>query len=251
LAARHRVLTISDQPQEVLADRSSFVGFDRGRLVLLQFGCAFGIELEMGKRFQRALKRFTDIIASAVGLIVLAPLFLIVAAAIRLTSPGPVFFRQERVGRDGRIFSIFKFRTMTQNAVDHPLGYHTNGSDPRITPVGRFLRRYSLDELPQFINILKGEMSLVGPRPTLAYQVEKYTNFQKRRLLVSPGVTGMAQVNGRNQLTWPQRIERDVWYVDNWSYGLDLKILLKTVGVWLRREGVYNDGVPDEISQVG
>ena len=204
----------------------------------------------MGKGFQRALKRITDIVVSAVGLLVLSPLFLVVAAAIKLTSQGPVFFRQERVGKDGRIFRIFKFRTMIQNAVNHPLGYHTNGHDPRVTPVGRFLRQYSLDELPQFINILVGDMSLVGPRPTLAYQVEKYDDFQRRRLQVLPGVTGMAQVNGRNHLTWPQRIERDVWYVDHWSYGLDLSILWQTVGVWLRREGVDNEGIPDEISQV-
>jgi exopolysaccharide biosynthesis polyprenyl glycosylphosphotransferase len=204
----------------------------------------------MGKDIQRALKRITDIIVSAAGLLVLTPLFLAVAAAIKLTSPGPVFFRQERVGKGGRIFGIFKFRTMIQNAVDHPLGFHTNGNDPRVTRVGRFLRRYSLDELPQFINILLGDMSLVGPRPTLSYQVAKYTDFQKRRLLVPPGVTGMAQVNGRNHLTWPQRIERDVWYVDHWSYGLDMQILWQTVGVVLRREGVDNEGIPDEISQV-
>lgn len=205
----------------------------------------------MSKAFQRFLKRATDIVVSVIGLTLLAPAFLLIAAAIKVDSPGPVFFRQERVGKDGRIFRIFKFRTMIQNATDHPLEYHTHDSDPRVTRVGRFLRAYSLDELPQFFNILAGEMSLVGPRPTLPYQVEKYNEFQRRRLLVPPGVTGLAQVNGRNQLTWPQRIERDVWYVDHWSYGLDLKILWQTVGVVLRREGVYNDGVPDEISQVG
>jgi len=205
----------------------------------------------MSKAFQRFLKRATDILVSVIGLALLAPVFLIIAIAIKLDSPGPVFFRQERVGKDGRIFRIFKFRTMVQNATAHPLGYHTHDGDPRVTRVGRFLRQYSLDELPQFFNILVGDMSLVGPRPTLAYQVEKYNDFQRRRLLVRPGVTGLAQINGRNQLTWPQRIERDVWYVDHWSYGLDLKILWQTVGVVLRREGVYNDGVPDEISQTG
>ncbi|GAB4400885.1 MAG: hypothetical protein Kow00123_09510 [Anaerolineales bacterium] len=206
---------------------------------------------KMSIAFQRFLKRATDIVVSVIGLVLLAPVFLVIAAAIKLDSPGPVFFRQERVGKDGRIFRIFKFRTMVQNATEHPLGYHTNERDPRVTRVGRFLRAYSLDELPQFFNILAGDMSLVGPRPTLPYQVEKYNDFQRRRLLVPPGVTGLAQVNGRNQLTWPQRIERDVWYVDHWSYALDLKILWQTVGVVLRREGVYNDGVPDEISQVG
>lgn len=205
----------------------------------------------MSKALQRFLKRATDIGASVIGLILLAPVFVGIAAAIKLDSPGPVFFRQERVGKDGRIFRIFKFRTMVQNAAEHPLGYHTHDADPRVTKVGRFLRTYSLDELPQFFNILAGDMSLVGPRPTLPYQVEKYDDFQRRRLLVPPGVTGLAQVNGRNQLTWPQRIERDVWYVDHWSYWLDLKILWQTVGVVLRREGVYNDGTPDEISQVG
>lgn len=205
----------------------------------------------MSKAFQRFLKRATDIVVSVIGLAFLAPVFLIIAAAIKLDSPGPVFFRQERVGKNGRIFRIFKFRTMVQNATEHPLGYHTNEHDPRVTRVGRFLRAYSLDELPQFFNILVGDMSLVGPRPTLPYQVEKYNDFQRRRLLVPPGVTGLAQVNGRNQLTWPERIERDVWYVDHWSYGLDLKILWQTLGVVIRREGVYNEGIPDEISQVG
>jgi len=205
----------------------------------------------MSTAFQRFLKRATDIVVSVVGLALLAPVFLLIAMAIKLDSPGPVFFRQERVGKDGRIFRIFKFRTMVQNATAHPLGYHTHERDPRVTRVGRFLRAYSLDELPQFFNILAGDMSLVGPRPTLPYQVEKYNDFQRRRLLVPPGVTGLAQVSGRNQLTWPQRIERDVWYVDHWSYALDLKILWQTVGVVLRREGVYNDGTPDEISQVG
>ncbi len=205
----------------------------------------------MGMAFQRFLKRATDIVVSVIGLVLLAPVFFAIAVAIKLDSPGPVFFRQERVGKDGRIFRIFKFRTMVQNATEHPLGYHTNEQDPRVTRVGRFLRAYSLDELPQFFNILAGEMSLVGPRPTLPYQVEKYNDFQRRRLQVPPGVTGLAQIDGRNQLTWPQRIERDVWYVDHWSYGLDLKILWQTVGVVLRREGVYNDGTPDEISQGG
>ena len=199
---------------------------------------------------QRVLKRILDLLVGMIGLLILSPLFLVVAIAIKLTSPGPVFFRQERVGKDGRIFHIHKFRSMIQDAIDHPLGYHTNGSDPRVTSVGRILRHYSLDELPQLINIVRGEMSLVGPRPTLAYQVEKYDDFQRRRLLVPPGVTGWAQVNGRNGLTWPERIERDVWYVEHWSLGLDLQILWQTAGVVLRREGINNEGIPDEISRL-
>jgi len=203
----------------------------------------------MAMSVQRALKRITDIVVACVGLLVLSPFFLVTALAIKLSSPGPVFFRQERVGKDGRIFRIFKFRTMIPNAVEHPLGYFTNDHDPRVTPVGRFLRHYSLDELPQLINILRGEMSLVGPRPTLEYQVAKYDEVQKRRLLVKPGVTGLAQINGRNALTWPQRIEYDVEYVQRWSYWLDLWILWQTIGVVLRREGVNNAGTPDEISR--
>jgi lipopolysaccharide/colanic/teichoic acid biosynthesis glycosyltransferase len=134
--------------------------------------------------------------------------------------------------------------------VEHPLGYFTNDHDPRVTSVGRFLRQYSLDELPQLLNILRGEMSIVGPRPTLEYQVAKYDDFQRQRLLVKPGVTGLAQINGRNALTWPQRIEYDVQYVQRWSYWLDLWILWRTVGVVLRREGVNNAGAPDEISRL-
>lgn len=204
----------------------------------------------MAISLQRALKRTVDIGVSAIGLVVLSPLLALIAAAIKVTSPGPVFFRQERVGKDGRIFRIFKFRTMIPNATDHPLGFFTHEHDPRVTRVGRVLRKFSLDELPQFLNILGGEMSLVGPRPTLAYQVKKYDDFQRRRLEVKPGVTGWAQIHGRNELTWPQRIEYDVWYVDHWSLWLDFKILWRTVGVVLRREGLNNEGVPDEISCV-
>lgn len=182
-------------------------------------------------------KRLFDILVSLAGLIVLSPLFALVALWIKLDSRGPVFFRQERVGRGGRPFTILKFRTMVVDA--DKSGFYTAENDPRVTRPGRFLRKTSLDELPQLVNILRGDMSIVGPRPTLAYQVEQYSPDQRRRLEVRPGVTGWAQIHGRNTLTWPERIEYDVWYVDHYSLWLDLRILLATFGVWLRGEGVY------------
>lgn len=184
------------------------------------------------------LKRLFDLFFAALGLVLLSPLLLAVALAVKLTSPGPVLFTQERVGYRGRPFKVLKFRTMVTDAERRgaPL---TVGADPRITPAGRILRRLKLDELPQLINVLKGEMSLVGPRPTLAYQVEKYTPRQRRRLEVKPGLTGWAQIHGRTKLSWPERIEYDLWYVDNWSLALDFKIILRTFMVILRWEGIY------------
>jgi lipopolysaccharide/colanic/teichoic acid biosynthesis glycosyltransferase len=161
---------------------------------------------------------------------------------IKLDSKGPIFFKQERVGKDGYPFQIFKFRTMVEGAVHMGAGYLIEKDDFRITRVGKFLRRTSLDELPQLINILRGEMSLVGPRPTLRYQVEQYDDWQKRRLLVKPGVTGWAQIHGRNELSWNERIEYDIWYLEHWSVSLDLKILMKTLWVVLKRKGLYGDG---------
>lgn len=188
------------------------------------------------------MKRLLDIPVSLVGLIVMAPVFAIIGLAIRLDSKGSVFFIQDRVGKDGKLFRAYKFRTMIEGAAGQGAGLFIEGQDdPRITRAGKFLRRWSLDELPQFINILKGEMSIVGPRPTLLYQVEQYDQFQRRRLEVKPGVTGWAQIHGRNVLSWPERIEYDVWYVDNWSFRLDLEIILKTLPVLLKREGLYAD----------
>ncbi|MGQ9712803.1 MAG: sugar transferase [Desulfotomaculales bacterium] len=188
-------------------------------------------------------KRAIDIAVSLAGLALCTPLFLVVAVLIKLDSPGPVFFRQERIGKGGRPFYPFKFRTMVQDAERMGLRYNTAVDDPRITRVGRVLRNCGVDELPQLINVLKGEMSLVGPRPTLRYQVEKYDAFQRRRLEVKPGITGWALVNGRNRLSWEERIKLDVWYVDNWSLWLDVKILLKTLWVVLvTHEGVYGEG---------
>ena len=168
------------------------------------------------------------------------PLWLATAILVKVESKGPVFFVQKRVGKDGKPFSAYKFRTMVQGAADKGAGLFIEGQDdPRITRAGRFLRRWSLDELPQFINILRGEMSVVGPRPTLLYQVEQYDQFQRRRLEVKPGITGWAQIHGRNVLSWPERIEYDVWYVDNWNIALDVEIILRTFRVLFQREGLY------------
>ena len=183
------------------------------------------------------MKRIIDIFISFIGIVCLSPLLLIIAIWIKLDSKGSVLFKQERVGKDNKLFNILKFSTMVVDA--EKSGFYTAENDSRITRPGNFLRKTSLDEIPQLFNILRGEMSIIGPRPTLKYQVDEYTDFQKRRLEVLPGVTGWAQVNGRNSLSWPERITLDVWYVDNFSLSLDAKILYKTVFVWLRGEGVY------------
>ncbi|HHY66180.1 MAG TPA: sugar transferase [Alicyclobacillus sp.] len=187
------------------------------------------------------LKRLFDIVVSSFALVILSPLLLGIAVAIRIDSPGPALFRQVRAGKDGVPFVIFKYRTMVTGAESLGDGVYTGQSDPRITRVGALLRRYSLDELPQLINILRGDMSIVGPRPTLMEQVERYTADQRERLRVRPGITGWAQINGRNEITWDERIELDRWYVHNWSFWLDLKILFRTIGVVVRGNGVYAD----------
>jgi lipopolysaccharide/colanic/teichoic acid biosynthesis glycosyltransferase len=193
-------------------------------------------------RWQKAIKRLLDIVLSGFGLALLALPFGLTAIAIKRDSAGPIFFRHPRVGRRGRLFVPLKFRTMVEGAMEQGLGSTLSASDPRVTQVGRVLRRWAIDELPQLWNVLKGEMSLVGPRPTFAYQVERYDAFQRRRLEVRPGITGWAQINGRNAIDWPARIELDVWYVDNATLWLDLKILVKTL--WLAfvvRRGIYGD----------
>jgi len=198
---------------------------------------------------QLFIKRLVDLVLSTIGLIVLSPVFLIIAICIKVDSKGPVFFLQERAGFKGKPFMIYKFRSMVNNAVNMGDGYYTGENDPRITKVGKFLRNTSLDEIPQLINIIKGEMSIIGPRPTLMYQIKEYDDFQKRRLLMKPGVTGLAQVNGRNSLTWPQRIKYDVKYVDNYSLWLDIKIFFKTIGVVFKKEGVYSEKENFKINQ--
>lgn len=193
-----------------------------------------------------------EIIDQSLGwmiLIILSPWFWLIAGLIRLETPGPAFFCQERIGKDGRPFMAYKFRSMVDHAASMGLGLNVAVNDARITRVGKFLRNTSLDELPQLFNVLQGEMSLVGPRPTLAYQVAAYNDFQRRRLLVKPGITGWAQVNGRNAIPWEERIKLDVWYVDNRSLTLDLVILGRTLQTWVRKEGLYGPaGVNDDFA---
>ncbi|HEX2504974.1 MAG TPA: sugar transferase [Gaiellaceae bacterium] len=174
------------------------------------------------------MKRALDVVGAVCGLLVTAPVLGLAALAIKIEDRGPVFYRQSRVGMGGRNFEVLKLRTMVVDADRLSGTWPVDERDPRITRVGSLLRRLSLDELPQLLNVLRGDMSLVGPRPTLAYQVEQYTPRQRRRLDVRPGLTGWAQVNGRARLRWAERIELDVWYVENQSVWLDLKILLRT-----------------------
>ncbi len=194
------------------------------------------------------LKRAIDLMAGLPGLLLISPLLLGLALAIQLDDGGPVFFRQQRAGLKGQVFKIFKFRTMVQNAENLGAGVFVEEEDPRITGAGKVMRRFSLDELPQLINILRGEMSLVGPRPTLPYQVDNYDARQKKRLNVKPGVTGWAQVNGRSALSWPERIELDLWYINNWSLVLDLRIILKTFKVIFEKSNLYSQADYDPIA---
>jgi lipopolysaccharide/colanic/teichoic acid biosynthesis glycosyltransferase len=174
------------------------------------------------------MNRAVDIATAALGLAVTSPLLAASAIAIKLEDGGPVLYRQVRVGKDGEDFELLKLRTMVVGAEKKGAGFAVDAGDSRITRVGRLLRKTSVDELPQLWNVLRGEMSLIGPRPTLRYQVDTYTARQRRRLDVRPGLTGWAQVNGRATLPWAERIELDVWYVEHRSPQLDLKILLKT-----------------------
>lgn len=186
------------------------------------------------------LKFIVDKIITALLFLATLPLLILLAITIKLNSRGPAFFRQERVGKDKRLFRIYKFRTMVHGMESKGLGLYTSASDPRITRVGSFLRKWSLDELPQIINVLKGDMSLVGPRPTVKSQVDKYTERQLRRLEVKPGITGLAQVSGRNNLKWDERIELDIKYIEEWSPSLELKILAATFSTVFSKEGVYD-----------
>jgi lipopolysaccharide/colanic/teichoic acid biosynthesis glycosyltransferase len=173
-------------------------------------------------------RRLRDLVGAVVALAAAAPVLAAAAVAIKLDDRGPVLYRQRRVGQEGREFELLKLRTMVIGAESQGAGWAVNRGDPRITRVGRVLRRLSLDELPQLWNVVRGEMSLIGPRPTLAYQVERYSERQRRRLEVKPGITGWAQVHGRAALPWDERIELDVWYVEHRSPWVDLKILAKT-----------------------
>jgi exopolysaccharide biosynthesis polyprenyl glycosylphosphotransferase len=198
---------------------------------------------------QRSLKRLLDVTGSLLGLILLSPLLLAVSLAVKLTSSGPVLFRQKRVGADEKVFICYMFRSMYEDAeaqqkelealneVDGAVFKIKN--DPRITPVGHFIRRWSIDELPQLINVLKGEMSLVGPRPLPLRDFERMSEMHKRRLAAIPGMSGYWQISGRSNLSFDDMVRLDLYYIENWSLSFDIKIILKTLGTVLRREGAY------------
>lgn len=198
---------------------------------------------------RRLLKGAFDRSVASVALLLLLPVLLAVAVVVRATSPGPAVFRQERVGRGGTTFRVWKFRSMYKGAeqqLDHLQALNESDGvlfkikeDPRITPAGAFLRRYSLDELPQLVNVLRGEMSLVGPRPPLASEVERYEGHTRRRLLVKPGITGLWQVSGRSDLSWDETVRLDLQYVENWSLALDIAVLFRTVSTVVRGSGAY------------
>lgn len=182
--------------------------------------------------YRHFLKRVFDLIISGLSLIVLSPVFLVASIAVKFDSKGPVFFRQERIGKGGKVFRILKFRSMCVGAEHTGSGVYSGKGDKRVTKVGNFLRKTSIDELPQLVNILKGDMSLIGPRPPLTYHpwpYEQYTDEQKRMFEVRPGITGWAQVNGRKEVEWHKRIQLNVWYVDHVSFGLDFKIFFMTI----------------------
>ena len=180
------------------------------------------------RRVQLAIRRAMDLLVSLAALLLLSPLMLLVAIAVKLDSRGPVFFRQDRIGLHGRIFRIFKFRTMAPN--DGRL-IVMRQDDDRITRLGQFLRKYRLDEIPQFINVFKGEMSLVGPRPLVPDHADRWSDEARKRLWMPPGITGWQQINGGETLNWDQRVALEVWYVEHWSLWLDLKIILRTPAV--------------------
>jgi len=185
------------------------------------------------------LPRALDVVLASIGLALACPLLIVAAIAIRLDSRGAAIYRQPRAGKHGEMFDLFKLRTMTLGADPVGVGTPVLEGDPRVTRVGRLLRRISLDEAPNLVNVLRGEMAIVGPRPTLAAQVDLYTPHQRRRLEVKPGLTGWAQVNGRAGIPWDERIELDVWYVDHRSLALDLRILARTARLLVSGHGLY------------
>ena len=208
--------------------------------------------------WQRVLKRTVDLATSILVLVLGAPLFIFLATAVKLSSPGPVLFRQVRLGRDGKPFTFYKFRSMhhknddgahrdfARNFISGDMAEDNAEStvfkmvcDPRITAIGRFLRRSSLDELPQFYNVLRGEMSLVGPRPPISYELEHYQDWHKDRLKVKPGLTGLWQVSGRSSVGFDEMVKLDLYYIGHWNLQLDLKIMVRTVPAMVKGEGAY------------
>lgn len=191
------------------------------------------------KQLQKLIKEVADRLIAAIALVVFSPLLLIIAIAIYIRMGRPIVFSQPRPGKDNRIFTFYKFRTMTD---DRDLAGNLLPDEQRLTAFGQFLRRTSLDELPQLWNVLKGDLSLVGPRPLLVKYLDRYTPEQARRHEVKPGITGWVQINGRNALNWEEKFKLDIWYVDHWSLWLDLQILFLTIGKVLQQEGINQEG---------
>jgi len=185
------------------------------------------------------IKRLFDIISSAAGLIVISPLLVVLVVLVRLKLGSPILFRQQRPGLSGKTFVIYKFRTMTDQ---RDASGHLLPDEQRLPAFGRFLRSTSFDELPELLNVLKGDMSIVGPRPLMMKYLERYSPEQVRRHEVKPGITGWAQINGRNAISWEDKFKLDVWYVDNWTFWLDMKIILKSAWMVIAREGITQQG---------
>jgi exopolysaccharide biosynthesis polyprenyl glycosylphosphotransferase len=234
----------------ILVSRLTDVAGPRMHLRQVQDLPMVHVDLPQYSGFAHVVKRLGDVVAAAAAIVLLSPLLIFCAVAIRLTSPGPVLFRQTRVGLRGSHFVMLKFRSMVVDAPELLAALQErqdagNGvlfkirDDPRVTRIGRLLRRYSLDELPQFFNVLSGEMSLIGPRPPLPAEVEQYEDVVNRRLLIKPGITGLWQVSGRSNLSWEDSVRLDLSYVENWSVTGDLIILLRTIRAVFRREGAY------------
>ncbi|MFC2095270.1 sugar transferase [Candidatus Bipolaricaulota bacterium] len=227
--------------------RERFVGIDRSMSVC-RARASFVI---LANRMESAAaspsyliaKRTLDLLGSLILLCLLLPFLAVIAALIPCDTRGSVFFRQQRLGIGGQPFELWKFRTLLEGS-GAPTHDRLRANDPRVTSIGKFLRSWGIDELPQLWNVVRGQMSLVGPRPAPLYHLSQYTSFQRRRLLVKPGLTGWAVIHGRNSIPWEDRIDLDIWYVDNCSLLLDLRILTRSVAVALGREGVYGpDGV--------
>lgn len=197
----------------------------------------------MMKQINMIVKRSIDVVGAGIGFLIISPFLLLIALGIKLTSPGPVFFLQDRLGKEGEVFRIIKFRTMVQNAEKLGDGLRVNGdSDPRITRIGKLLRSTSLDELPQLINVIKGDMSLVGPRPPVPFHPYKYDDYseeQRKRFQMRPGMTGLSQVRVRNSVGWNERIKVDLEYIENFSIFFDFKILFQTFIKIFKKEYIY------------
>jgi exopolysaccharide biosynthesis polyprenyl glycosylphosphotransferase len=246
----HRVLATCDGLNLPVQYFPSFLDVDHRRVELAWSDDRAGLSLQSlhGQPLSQLIKRVIDLCGAAMGLIALLPVFVVCATAVKITSRGPIFFRQTRVGKSGRQFGCYKFRTMHEGAHAQQDLLRSNSTqdgpafkmpkDPRITPVGRILRKFSLDELPQLINVLVGDMSLVGPRPPIPSEVDKYAWWQKRRIAVKPGLTCVWQVYGRNRVSFKRWVEMDLYYIDNWSLWLDLKLIVHTIRVVLAGTGM-------------